>query len=230
MTVMLFLQSLILTLILSALAACAHSYYYLPEIGGEGATHGKKGGIIYTIPSKGQAELTMRARSLGIRKIHNVQMLGMRLSFVRPAGVAMNTPETPETQEYVDPAEQIVRLGGGQEFKPAYVHSKTRKQSIIELSGSAHEVIEFLYPLSQESEGAAQINSYLFQWKVHYGHGQAEQQIARFDRNDAAPQQAAELYPEDADYPYDFSPIDVPGWQIVRDPFWWPLDPWWPWR
>lgn len=188
--------------------------------------HGKKGGIIYAIPPAGQAELTMRVRSLGIRQAHNVQMLGVRMSFVRPPGALQAGPGT---QEFVDPAEQIVRMEGGQELRPAYVHSRTRKQSIVELGGSTHEVIEFLYPLAKESGGAATISSYWFEWKVHYGPGKTEQQVTRFDRYDARPQQAAEVYPEDPDYPYDISPIEMPGWTIVRGPFWWALDPWWPW-
>ena len=90
------------------------------------------------------------------------------------------------------------------------------------------EVVELLYPLSKDGDGAKIISSYLFQWKVHYASGKTEQQVTRFNRYDAAPQQAAELFPEDSDYPYDVSPVATPGWEIVQDPFWWGLDPWWP--
>lgn len=213
-------------LILIVLGGCAHSYFYSPEIAGEGAIHGKRGGIVYTIPSTGQGELTMRVRALGIHKVHNFEMLGMRMSFGRPAGssAVMNG-----TQEFVNPAEQLIRIGDGNFIKPAYVRSKEHKLSVVPLNGSTHEVIELLYPLSKDSEGAPGISSYYFQWIVHYGDGKVEQQTARFDRQDAAPQQAAEIFPEDPDYPYDMSPIDVPGWTVIRGPYWWPLDPWWPW-
>lgn len=74
--------------LLTALCGCAHSYYYVPEIDGEGAIHGRKGGIVYTIPPKGQSELTLRVRALGIKRVHETQMLGMRMSFARPKGTA----------------------------------------------------------------------------------------------------------------------------------------------
>jgi len=212
--------------IVLGLTACAHSYYYLPEIDGEGAIHGKKGGIVYAIPSQAHADFVVRVRSLGVKKTHNVQLLGMRLSFGPPEGAA---PGSAGVKATVDPAELMVRLGGGKEIKPAYVHSKTKKQSIVEVDSRAHDVVELLYPLPAESEGAATVFSYYFEWTVHYGQGKFVHQTARFDRYDARPQQAAELFPEDSDYPYDVSPMDMNGWHVVREPFWWAVDPWWPW-
>ena len=73
----------------------------------------------------------MRVRALGIRKAHNAQMLGMRMSFVRPPGAVQVAPGT---QEFVVPSEQLVRIGE-REIKPAFVHSKIKK---------AHRVFEWV--------------------------------------------------------------------------------------
>ena len=59
------------------------------------------------------------------------------------------------------------------------------------------------------------------------GTRKVEQQMARFHhRQDAAPQQAAEIFPEDPDYPYDMSPIEVPGWTVSVARIGGRLDPW----
>ena len=81
------------------LFGCAHSFYYLPEIKGEGATHGRKGGVVYAIPPAGQPELTMRIRSLGIHKTKKAQMLGIRMTFLRPNG----TQGVASLHETIDP-------------------------------------------------------------------------------------------------------------------------------
>jgi hypothetical protein len=207
------------------LTACAHSYYYVPEIDGQGDIRGKKGGSVYSIPAEGQAELTMRVRYLGIKKIHDTQMLGIRMSFVRPAKVEKNISNI---QEFVDPGEQTVKFGDTAELKPAFVNPSTEKAENIQLNGREHEVIELFYPLAN-STAAVSVGSFEFQWKVHFGNGKSEQQTARFDRYDAAPQQAADMFFADPDYPYDVVPMEIPGWQIVNDPYWWALDPWQPW-
>lgn len=213
----------------TSLGGCAHSYYYQPEIAGEGAIHGKKGGIVYSVPPGEQPELTLRLRALGINSVHDVQMLGVRMS-VRRSGKTAAVGPSASPREFLDPNEQLLVLAGGQRIRPAFVHSKALRGSLIELDGVTHEVIEFLYPLPKTSKGYESILAYDVNWTIHYGAGKSETQTARFDRYDAAPRQAAEVHPEDPDYPYDVSPIDVPGWQLYRQPFWWVLDPWWPWR
>lgn len=212
---------------LIALSGCAHSYYYLPEIDGEGAIHGRKGGIIYTIPPTGTPELTLRVRALGIHKgAKDTLMLGMRMSFIRPKQGA----PTAGAQEYLKPEEQILRMAGGQEIRPAYIHTMAKRNDRIDLTGKTHEVVEFLYPIPKTGDGGVPtIETYSFQWRIHYGADGVESQAPRFDRYDARPQQAAEMYPEDPDYPYDVSPLDLPGWTVIRDPFWWAVDPWWLW-
>ena len=172
----------------------------------------------------------MRVRSLGIKKVHNVPMLGVHLSFVHPALLKSLPPVASNGTQYVQPTEFRIQLGDGQYITPAYVHSsraEKKDQSTIVLSGVAHEVVELLYPLPKENGDEVSIPVYLFQWKVHYGQDKSEQQIVRFDRYDATPEQGAEPFPEDNDYPYDISPMEMPGWTIVRGPYWWPLYPGW---
>jgi len=206
-------------------SSCAHSFYYLPEISGEGAIHGKKGGIVYSVPAEGKPELTVRVRALGIKSAKGVQMLGMRMSFACPPGADKSAQKI---KEFLDPKEQILRLEGGREVAPAFVHSRARAGSIIDLKSCDHAFVELLYPLGEGNKGSASVSLYYFEWRVHYGAGKVEQQTIRFDRYDSAPQQAAEMYPEDPDYPYDLSPVPTPGWEIVRDPYWWGFYPWWP--
>ena len=183
--------------------------------------HANNGNIDYIIPPQGIPELKMRVRTLGVQKVKGKQMLRLRLSFARPKGEV--TPKHPE-REYLSPAEQTVRIGAT-EIKPAFVHTKARKETLIELTGLANETVDFLFPIPAGNTGMDDVEIIYFKWLVHYGKGQMESQTARFDRYDAAPQQAAEPYPFDNDYPYDVSPMQMPGWYIDEDPFWWP-GPW----
>jgi hypothetical protein len=183
--------------------------------------HANHSSIDYTIPPTGIPELKMRVRTFGVQKVKGKEMLALRISFARPTGEV--TPKHPE-REFMNPGEQIVRIGENQ-IKPAFVHTRARKNQLIELNGLASETIDFLFPIPPGNKGADEIEILYFKWLVHYGKGKVESQTARFDRYDAAPQQAAEPYPFDNDYPYDVSPMQMPGWYIDEDPFWWP-GPW----
>ena len=215
---MYFSTKVVLFFSLLSLSACAHSYYYKAEIAGKGATFAEKGGVLYSIPPT-QPVLTMRVRSLGVHKMNGVQMLGVRMTFLRPTTVLAAGPSSVES---INPAELFAQIGDRKDIKPIFVHAKTKTQTLIVLAGGSHEFIEMLYPLGKEYEGAVSVPVYFFRWTVHYGNGQKEQQTTRFDRYDSSPEQGAELYPEDNDYPYDISPMQMPGWTIEHDPYWWP--------
>jgi hypothetical protein len=209
------------------LSACAsHHYYYLPEVSGPGAMAGRKGGVIYSIPARGNPELKLHLRTLGVRKVKDAQMLALRLSFTRPDG---QTAAPGKSREYIRPSELIVKIGDKLQLQPAYIHTMARQKDLIELTGRPREVVELLFPLPKGSQGEKDVESYYFQWKVHYGYDATESQTARFDRNDSVPQQSAEYDAEDPDYPYDIAPMGMAGWQVNQDPFWWWMDPWSPW-
>jgi hypothetical protein len=209
-----FRNALALSLLL-ALSGCAHSYYYLPEIAGEGAMQGNKGSVTYSIPPSPPTEVLMRIRSFGIRKVKGVPMIGMRLSFVRPQGVVA-------AREFLKPEELILQFGDVK-IKPAYIYTKARKDAVIELS-AARNVVELLYPLPNDYKNEADVEIFKFRWTLLYGKQLIASQTTRFDRKDAAPQQAGSLFPNDPFYPYDYGPLDMPGWEVSEDPFWWPMN------
>ncbi len=215
-------------ILLMCFTGCAHRYYYLPELKGERIMQAKKGGIAYTIPTEGTGELIMRVRSLGVSERNKIHMLGVRLSFGRPEGF---TKVPTLSQEFFDPTEQIVLLGGGIQLSAALVRSKNNGNPIIGLNDSVHEVVELLFPLPKDHEDAGDVESFLFQWKIHYGQGKVERQTAYFDRYVATSEQALEFYSPDPDHPEDEKPLlELPGWQVIKWPLGWPLNPWWPWK
>lgn len=204
------------------LTACAHAHYYRPKADNEES--------IFLIPNTGPTELTLSVKSLGIDRKYTVPMLRMQLSITTESSAS---DDHPDSKKYIDPTEQTVRIENGQRaFRPAYVHSKTPNHSMIELGTSEKEVIEFLYPVP-EAEEKVGITSFAFQWTVHYGSGKTEQQITHFIRYEVALKKPTNLYPHDLAYPFDdpfdITPLNKRGYRIFRDPFWWVLDPWWPW-
>jgi len=198
-------------LVLLFLSGCSHSYFYTPEIAGKGEMQRYKGEIEYQIPTG----ISLTLRSLGIKKRHDMAMLGMRMTFER----------TGSSPAFLDAAEQILRLGDSR-IKATLVRSKTRKLTVVDLSRENHVVIELLYPLPKFSEGDRGIETFGFEWRVHYGNGKSETQTARFDRQDGATQQAGSVFARDLNYPYDRAPVEMPGWTIDEDPLWWPMGPW----
>jgi hypothetical protein len=206
----------IIFLALLLLSGCAHRWYYTPEIKGVGEMHGGNGDIIYRVPPKGHPSLSMAVRGLGIKKKGDMALLGMRMSFSQPKNAA-------HVAGTLDAREQVLYLGDTA-IEATYVRSEKRKETVVDLSPE-HVVIELLYPLPKGSDGADGIEKFRFRWKIHYGANQAEQQLAQFNRNDAAPQQSGSLFPDDPFYPYDRTWLMEPSW-AMNDPLWWTMGPW----
>jgi len=209
-----------------ALNACAHHYYYLPEVSGTGATAGRSSGVIYKIPPTGTTELKVHLRALGIHKVKDRQMVALRLSFTRPPGVSA-APKN--TREFIRPSDLTLKVGDLPAIQPAYLHTMAREKDLVELTYKPSEVLELLFPLPKNIQDSKDIETYFFTWKVHYANGAVETQTARFDRNDSAPLQSAEDAAEDANYPYGASTLGMEGWTVNQDPYWWGMDPWGPW-
>ena len=199
------------------LSGCAHSYYYTPEIAGEGARVGR-GGVVIEIPPKDPA-IKLKLLSLGVttppREPHNgAKALQIRMLFVR-------TPKGADTPVSVDTADlKLAPLGDDDGILPGLVHAASHQGSIVELGPMAKQAVDVWFPLPRASRGAADIQYFTLRWKIHYGANLAEEQVTRFDRQDSRSQQSAELFPWDADFPYDVSPVLPPGW--IYDPW-----PWW---
>jgi hypothetical protein len=172
------------------MAGCAHSYYYVPEIAGNGATF-TRGGVLYVIPPDAP-KLRMKLVSLGVKTTkEQKKILHIRMYFVR-----LSSSTTPE---YLDVLEQsLVLPSSSNPINPTKVHANTKQRPIIELANTDKQAIEFLFELPQGSAGANSFQSFLFRWKVHYD-GKVEEQTTRFDRQDMAPQQGV----GESDYPPD---------------------------
>jgi len=199
------------------LAGCAHHYYYLPEIAGDGAISGH-GGVVYSIPPK-ESVIKMKLVSLGIenapKEAHappDSKMIQIRMYFLRTSGASVPV--------FVDPKEQTVTLTNGVELHPSLVHARTQKKPAVELSDAKKQAIEFFFPLANVANGASFIQFFSLRWRVHYG-TTSEEQVVRFDREDSRPQQGAELFPGDPLYPYDESPEFIPDGWAVGEWGWW---------
>jgi hypothetical protein len=220
-----FIKNIFLSLFVIVFSGCAHHTYYLAEVSGPEETQGEKGGIIYKIPSSQQTEFSLQIRSLGIRNAQETKMLGVRIAYVRGALAT----KLKETKEWINPADLFVKLESGKKIKPAFVHSKNIKNSLIVLTGVEYDLIELLFPLP--SGVAKNMGIFFLHWKVHYGDGKTEEKIASFDRSSSAFESQPEQDAEDKNYPYRQNLINTNGgWQVDQDdPYWWGYDPYWPW-
>lgn len=215
---------------LTLLSACAHSYYYRPEISGDGAIF-RKGSIAFRIPSK-DPRMKMKIDCLGITEVprgagpkKQGKQVQFRMYFLR-VNPCPNTPT-----EFIDPSEQGLSLMGGSEIRLGLIHSAAEHTDrLIRLSPSQKQIVDLYFPLPGASRGARDLQFLNLHWTVHIDSATAESQSTRFDRQDSRPQQGAELYPADNDFPLDYSPIPTPGWTIDPWPWWWwepfPLTPW----
>jgi len=204
------------------MSGCAHSWYYAPEIKGSGATKQTDEAIDFAVPPGDHPELKLRIRSLGTEKVKDVNMFVVRMAFARPKD---QTVKQSTAREYLKPEEQTIQFGVGNkpQVKVTYIRTKSRKDKIIDLTGVKSESIDLLFPMPKGTEGTHDIERIIFNWSLHYGNNFAENQGTRFDRYDRRPQQSVEPYPDDPDYPYDISPLMMPGWEVVQDPYWWPM-------
>jgi hypothetical protein len=200
-------QNFLFILTAIALTGCAHSYYYIPETAGDGVIH-SRGGIVYSVPPN-EPTFKMKLVSLGVNK----KTLGIRMYFVRPS----HSPAL--SSGFLDPKDQFLILNG-EKISPTKIHASTEKKPLIELSQQKKQAIELFFPLPLHDQKAKDIQFFSLQWKVHYSKTGEETQTARFDRRDSRPQQGAEMYPGDSDYPYDESPVLPPGWIADDWAFW----------
>lgn len=225
-------QTLLFPLMLLVLASgCAHSYYYTPEIAGDGARVGH-GGIVYQIPPA-SPKIKVKLVSLGVVKPPKeakaqlpagTRLLQIRMYFVRV--------DSKLATESLIPSELSVELSDGKAIKPALIHAsfpRAPDQDLIPLTAAHKQAVEVFFPLPHGIHGNEDIQSFHFQWTLHYDSNKVETQLARFDREDSAPQQGAEMFPWDSDYPYDESPVLPPGWEILPPYWWWDTFPWYPW-
>jgi hypothetical protein len=208
-----------LTLLVAA-SSCAHGYYYTPEIAGEGAMF-RQGTIAFHLPPT-DPTIKMKLLCLGIGDAPQAaayprhdKMLQIRFYILRSKEIS-SAP-----QEYIDADDVRIVLAGKHEVKPALVHASIeRADKHIGLSPSKRQVIEMFFPLPHSIQGPDEVQAFNLDWKIHLNSTQVVDEVTRFDRQDSRPQQGAELFPGDADFPYDFSPELTPGWTV---------DPW-PWR
>jgi hypothetical protein len=209
---------------LSAFSACAHHPDFIAEVSGPGVTQGERGGIVYHIPPTGETEFSLQVQSLGIRKAKEVQMLGVRMFFVR----GHNVPSLKDAKEWIDPADLFLKLENGVKIKPAFLRSKHTEHSMIMLTGVQYDVIELLFPLC--TSVAKNMGIFFLHWKIHYDNSKMEDQIASFDRSSSPYEPHEDQAKKDTSYPYDVNMIDADGWHMEQDPYWWAYDPWWPWN
>jgi hypothetical protein len=184
---MMWIKASLSLFVLGLLSGCAHSYFYLPEITGKGAIYGN-GGIVYSVPPESPA-LKMKIVSVGTND--KGEML-IRMYFVRSA--------KPSTLETMDPKEQTLVLNK-MELQPIRVHANTKKKPLIELAEENKQAVELVYQLPR-GRTEKNVENFLLRWKIGYGVNQTEEQTARFDRHDSAPQQGS----DDSDFPYDDNP------------------------
>lgn len=200
-----------------------------------------RGGIVYRIPPT-SPKIKMKLVSLGVVKApkemktlvpNGIRLLQIRMYFVRVEKNLKNASTTTQlAPESLIPSELSVELSDGKPIRPVLIHAsfpRAPDKDLIPLTTAHKQAIELFFPLPRGIQGSEDIQSFHFHWALHYDSDKSETQIARFDREDSAPQQGAEMFPWDPDYPYDESPVLPPGWEILP-PFWgWEPFPWYPW-
>jgi len=211
-----FFSTIALALFSLGFQSCAHSYHYRAEVEGQGAMYAQHG-VVYIIPPTSTPETAtfkMKLTSLGIKD----QKLHVRMYFVRKS----DKPSDKKTDaQFLNPTEQTLVLPDtGAEIHPSLVHASTSKKPMIGLDQKPRQAVEFLFPVGNLTD--ADVQHFLLKWKVHYADNKYEAQTTRFDRDDHAPQQGAEINPNDPDYPYDESPLFPPGSEWIPEGWaWW---------
>ena len=119
----------------------------------------------------------------------------------------------------LNPADQIVRFGDA-ELHAQFVRAKHVNKGIVRIQ-EPHEVIELLYPLPPGRKDGADLPSFVLALKIQLQASQAFTKNTRFDRYDAAPQQAGSAFSDDPSYPYDQNPWGYPAWNTAQ-PYWAP--------
>jgi hypothetical protein len=204
-----------------SILGCAHSYYYTPEVAGDGAMS-SKGGVVYSIPASGTPHYKMKVAYLGIadesvsshfhkkEKTLRVRMYLLKKSDSKNAG-------------FIDPKDEVLVLdSGGLKIHPAAVFARSTKRPLIELAQRQKQTADFLFALPEENKGTLEIQHFSFQWIIHYNAKNSETQTTRFDRQDSRPQGGAEMFPDDGLYPFYESPLlsPDPDWMMDDWDFW----------
>ncbi len=200
---------------------CAHSYYYIPEVAGDGAMS-SRGGVVYSIPATVNPHYKMKVAYLGIadesvskhfhkkEKTLRVRMYLLKKSDSKDAG-------------FIDPKDEVLVLDSGDlKIHPVAVFARSKKRPIVELAQRRKQTVDFFFPLPEGNKGTLEIQHFSFQWTVHYDAKNSETQTTRFDRQDSRPQGGAEMFPEDGLYPFYESPLlsPDPDWMMDDWDFW----------
>lgn len=210
----------ILFAFLLILLGCAHSYYYTPEIAGNGAMS-SKGGIVYSIPAD-SPRYKMKVAYLGIADesvsshFHKKEKtLRVRMYFLKKTGA--------KNAGFIDPKDEVLTLDSSDlKIHPSAVFARSKKRPLIELADRPKQAVDFFFALPEGNQGTLAIQHFSLQWTVHYDAKNSESQSTRFDRQDSRPQSGAEMFPEDSMYPFDESPLLAPDpdWMMDDWDFW----------
>jgi hypothetical protein len=213
------LRSSLFALLLTLLG-CAHSYYYTPEVAGDGAMS-SKGGVVYSIPASA-ARYKMKVAYLGVAdesvSTHfnkKEKTLRLRMYFRKKSDV--------KNTGFIDPKDEVLTLDSGDlKIHPSAVFASSKKRPLIGLADRDKQTVDFFFALPQGNEGTLAIQHFSFQWTVHYDAKNSETQSTRFDRQDSRPQGGAEMFPEDGLYPFYESPLlsPDPDWMMDDWDFW----------
>jgi hypothetical protein len=129
------------------LVGCAHSYYYTPEVAGDGAM-ASKGGVVYSLPPT-SPRYGMKVAYLGIADesvtahFHKKEkMLRVRMYFLK------KSTDSEQNPGFIDPKEETLVLDSGSlVIHPAAVFAHSKSRPRVELVNRQKQTVDFFFPL-----------------------------------------------------------------------------------
>jgi hypothetical protein len=198
------------------LSSCAHRYYFVPEVEGDGARYGGNGVILMIPPS--QPEFKLKLVSFGpvpAPKQANLPSgtkmfeLRMYLGASTTAGVIKSAS--------IDPKEQALLLPDFPEIRPTLIHTSVSAKKVLKVQGPKPRVIELFFPLPEHWK-LSEAQWFSVRWKLRYGNDEIAEQQTRFDRRDRGVEGGGEI-PGDPYYS-DMDQAIIPP-EFLGDGEWW---------
>ena len=149
---------MIILIVALLLNGCSHSYFYRPEVAGDGAIYAQSG-VIYAVPAK-KPELKLKLTYVGVTGA--------------PKGLSISD-------------EQKLVFSAGSSI-PAMTAIDNKPEVKITLSAQkTTQGVDLFFPLPAGAQTLNEYQSFTLQWAIHCGRTKTENRLVRFDRFDTAP-------------------------------------------
>jgi hypothetical protein len=220
---------------------CAHSYHYVPEVEGNGATHAAEA-VIYAIPTNRPiVKIEMVSPGMGVPQSKSstdpkVEMMQIRIFFQRSPSSKQTKNKNSCDPILMMPHEQLLQFTDGTLLQPSVVHATAYSdqppqsklahpnkvsQTKIQFSCRPNHAVELFYTLPKTKDQATEVQSFVLISKIRYRKDQVAQQKTRFDRVDSHSHNSVDpsAFHNDQFYPYDYL-LPISSEWIGNDWYW----------